>query len=172
MNAAIFSWSFRLQAAVGPRAPPDLLLELPPSGGSGTARTAQSSPVASALRRKWDRECGFAFSVYCFRPDHLHLVVDGTGDDADCKKFIKAAKQFSGYYYRQACSRRLWQRYEHERGMRDDLERALTIRYVVANPVKAGLAKHPSEYAFLDSTRYTIDELLRAPDYSEAYLLE
>lgn len=36
--------------------------------------------------------------VYCFMPDHLHLVVEGLSDTADCKGFIKSAKQYSGYY--------------------------------------------------------------------------
>ncbi len=114
----------------------------------------------------------FTVSAYCFMPDHVHLVVDASRDDSDCKAFIKAAKQFSGYYYSQAYGRRLWQRYGHERVVRDETERALTIRYVVANPVKAGLTRHPGEYPFLGSQRYTVEELLQVCDYSETYLLD
>ena len=111
-------------------------------------------------------EEGFSILTYCFMPDHLHLIVQGLGDDSDCKAYIKAAKQFSGYYFKRAIGRRLWQRYGHERVIRDDMERALTIRYLLANPVKAGLVDHPAEYPFLGSQKYTIDELLQMCEYN------
>jgi putative transposase len=115
---------------------------------------------------------GFSVAAYCFMPDHVHLVIDASRDDSDCKGFIKAAKQFSGYYYRQSHDRRLWQRYSYERVMRDEMERALTIRYVLANPVKAGIARHPSEYPFLGSQRYSVEELLQISEYSDVVLLD
>jgi putative transposase len=121
--------------------------------------------VRAQILRAAAEEC-FAVIAYCFMPDHAHLVVDGLKDDADCKAFIMAAKQYSGYYYKQETGERLWQRYGHERVIRDDMERALTIRYVVANPVRAGLVDHPAEYPFLGSQRYEIDELLALCEYS------
>jgi putative transposase len=57
----------------------------------------------------------FEIIAYCTMPDHLHLVVEGTTDASDCKAFIKSAKQYSGYYYKQACGDRLRERYGHER---------------------------------------------------------
>jgi len=47
----------------------------------------------------------------------------------------------------------------------------MTIGYVVANPVRAGLAAHPRDYPFLGSSKYTIDELLAWCEYSEEMLL-
>jgi putative transposase len=117
-------------------------------------------------------EEGFSLAAYCFMPDHLHLVVDGLEHDSDCKAFIRAAKQFSGYYYKQANAGRLWQRYGHEHVIRDDMERALTIRYVIANPVKAGIVDHPAKYPFLGSQRHTVQELLLICEYSDATLLD
>ena len=106
-------------------------------------------------------EKGFEVIAYCFMPDHLHLVVEGLSDTADCKGFIKSAKQYSGYYYARANGRaRLWQRYGHDRIIRADAEFVDSVRYVVANPVKAGLAQAPRQYPFLGSQRWTIDELL------------
>jgi putative transposase len=106
-------------------------------------------------------EKGFEVIVYCFMPDHLHLVVEGLSDIADCKAFIKSAKQYSEYYYRRANGRiRLWQRYGHDRIIRDDAELVEHVRYVVANPVKAGLALEPQQYPFLGSQRWTVAELL------------
>ena len=60
-----------------------------------------------------------ALAAYCFMPDHLHLVVDGLDDRADCKKFVKTAKQLSGFHFKQSHGRTLWQRYGYERVLRD-----------------------------------------------------
>ena len=38
-------------------------------------------------------------------------------------------------------------------------EEAATIRYIIDNPVRAGLVKHPAEYPFTGSMRYTMEEL-------------
>ena len=117
-------------------------------------------------------EEGFVIVTYCLMPDHAHLVVDGERDNSDCLAFIKAAKQYSGYYFKQAYRRRLWQRYGHERFIRDDMERALTIRYLLANPVKAGLVSDPRDYHGLGSERYTVDELMQMAEYSKVHALE
>ncbi len=44
-------------------------------------------------------EHGFEIPAYCFMPDHVHLLVSGTREDSDLKKFASSAKQFSGYAY-------------------------------------------------------------------------
>lgn len=112
----------------------------------------------------------FATIAYCFMPDHLHLIVQGEKDDSDCRAFIKAAKQYSGYYYSQAHRDRLWQRYGYERVLRDHQEVALTVRYIVGNPVRAGLVVHPLDYPFLGSQRFTVDQLLEWCEYSGSVL--
>src|SRR5262245_50080657 len=80
------------------------------------------------------REHEYAFIVYCFMPDHVRLVVRGETEDADCKAFITTLKQYSGYYFEQEHRHRLWQRYGFEHVIRDAMELALTIGYIVANP--------------------------------------
>ena len=118
------------------------------------------------------RERRFLIVTHCVMPDHAHLVVDGERDDSDCLAFIKLAKQYSVYYFKQAFGQRLWQRYGHERFIRDDMERTLTIRYLLANPVRAGLVSDPREYHGLGSQRYTVEELMQISEYSERYLLD
>ena len=98
-------------------------------------------------------------------------VATGRDDAADCKAFIKNAKQSSGYYFSQKKRRRLWERYGHDRVIRDERELAFTIGYLLANPVRAGLCMHPRDYPFIGSDKYTIDELLQWCEYSEAFLL-
>jgi putative transposase len=113
----------------------------------------------------------FVVLAYCFMPDHLHFVVGGVADDSDCKSYIKAAKQYSAYYYKKQRQHRLWQRYGHDRVIRDEQELAMTLRYVIANPVRAGLAAHPVDYPFLGSQKYTVQELLEWCEYSDAIVL-
>ena len=44
---------------------------------------------------------------------------------------------------------RLWQRGYYERVLRDEDHTRDVIRYILQNPVRAGLAKSPDEYPFL-----------------------
>jgi REP element-mobilizing transposase RayT len=109
----------------------------------------------------------FEITAHCAMPDHLHLIVAGEHVASNCKAFIKAAKQYSGYYYAQKYGQKLWQRYGYEHVVRDEIERFLTIGYVLSNPVKEGLAARPEDYPFIGSSRYRIEELLQqAPEPS------
>lgn len=95
-------------------------------------------------------------------PDHLHLLVEALGDDCDGRRFIKSAKQYSGYYYSQQFGERLWQRYGFERTLRDNEATLSVARYIVENPVRAGLMKNPKDYPFVGSDVYSIGEILEA----------
>jgi putative transposase len=113
------------------------------------------------------REKRFEITAYCFMPDHVHLLVSGLTDDSDCRAFIRAMKQYTGYYFRKATGRALWQRYGYEHVLRSDLERATTIRYILDNPLRAGLAKRLEDYPFLGSERYTLEELVAQATLSD-----
>ena len=63
-------------------------------------------------------EEAFAVITYCFMPDHAHLLVHGQSENADGKRFISLAKQYSSYYYSKEIGGKLWQRYGHERTLR------------------------------------------------------
>src|SRR5215471_16728728 len=105
-------------------------------------------------------------------PAVIDLVVDGERDDSSCLAFIKLAKQYSGYYYKQQSGHQLWQRYGYEHVIRNYMERALTIRYVLANPVRAGLVADPRRYHGLGSQTHTVDELMEISEYRGAYVLD
>ena len=107
----------------------------------------------------------FETTAYCFMPDHLHLIVAGLTESSDARRFIRLAKQYSGYYFKQRAGVQLWQRYGFERVIREDAELALTIGYVIGNPVRDGLVRHPTEYPFIGSERYSLSELLAICEY-------
>jgi len=103
----------------------------------------------------------FEVLAYTFMPDHVHLVVEGMTDSSDLKAFAKLAKQYSGYYYaRGHGGGKLWQRYGSDRIIREQPELLDRIRYVVNNPVAAGLVARPHDYPFLGSQRWSREELL------------
>jgi putative transposase len=94
-------------------------------------------------------ECRFAVLAYCFMPDHLDLLVKGECEASDGKAFIKRAKQYSGYYYSKANDgRKLWQRYGYDQVLRDDEDTVDVVRYILSNPVKAGLCTRITDYPF------------------------
>ena len=107
------------------------------------------------------REEEMEITAYCFMPDHVHLIVEGVSEVSDLKKFISRAKQYSGYHYSQTHGRRkLWQRYGFEHVLRDDESTQRSVRYVIENPVRKGLVKHPREYQFMGSSVFGLQQLL------------
>jgi putative transposase len=104
----------------------------------------------------------FAVNAYCYMPNHVHLLVEGKADGSDCLTFIARAKQYSGFHYAATFGDRLWQRYGFEHTLRSD-EAALGVaRYIVENPVRAGLVDHPADYPYSGSDTYTLKQILEA----------
>jgi putative transposase len=98
--------------------------------------------------------------VYCFMPDHLHLLIEMHRESSDGLRFILRAKQFSGYHYQQKFGHRLWQRYGFERVLRNEEDTLEVARYILANPVRAGLVTCAEEYPFSGSQTHTVKEIL------------
>jgi len=88
------------------------------------------------------------------------LLIQGLRADSDCKRFISRAKQFSGFHYKRQYKRTLWQRYGYERIMRDDEATIDVARYILANPLRAGLVKDIREFRFTGSSVVTVGELI------------
>jgi len=113
---------------------------------------------AQILRAAADER--FALIAYCYMPDHLHLLVNGEQENSDCRAFIKRSKQFSGFYYQKAFGRRLWQRYGYEHVLRGDEAVLGVARYILENPVRAGIATSVCDYPFTGSPVHSVEEIL------------
>jgi putative transposase len=98
--------------------------------------------------------------AYCFMPDHLHLLVQGATIDADLKRFMGSAKQYSGFHFARRFREPLWQRYGFERVLRSWEPTVTVARYILENPVRAGLADRIEQYPFLGSGVCSLDDLL------------
>jgi putative transposase len=114
----------------------------------------------------------FSVIAYCFMPDHLHLLIEGTSDDSDGKRFIKAFKQYSGYSYSQERNHMLWQKYGFEHVLRDDETTIEVVKYILGNPVRARLAATVEEYPFVGSLVYELKDLISSTSGSSRTLPE
>ena len=102
----------------------------------------------------------FAITAYCFMPDRLHLLVEGRSDGSDCKQFVARAKQYSGFHYSKVSYHVLWQRYGFEHVLRDEELSIVVARYILENPIRAGLVERVEAYPFAGSLEYAIEDLL------------
>jgi putative transposase len=105
-------------------------------------------------------ETDVAILAYCFMPDHTHLLVQGLDDSADVERFAHLGKQRSGYEFAVLGGARLWQPSYFDRLLRSDEDTWSVIRYIVENPVRAGLVEEPRRFAFSGSGVYSLDALI------------
>jgi REP element-mobilizing transposase RayT len=105
---------------------------------------------------------GNAFNIpaYCLMPDHAHLLVEGSSPASDLRRFAKDAKQYSGFLYKREYRRNLWQPSYYDHVLRDDDDTWGVARYIVENPLRAGLSIRADEYPFFGSCVVTKQELL------------
>jgi putative transposase len=94
---------------------------------------------------------GFDVLVYCFMPDHLHALVEGRDDNSSFPAFVAAFKQRSAVDYATAHRGRLWQEGYWDRVLRTQQSTVEAVRYIAANPVRAGLVEDPCRYPFTGS---------------------
>jgi putative transposase len=120
--------------------------------------------VAEALGQvqRTAKDESFEVLAYCFMPDHVHLLVKGIDKGSDLRRFAKMSKQRSGYVYRTRSGQQLWQEGYFERVLRDDADARSYARYIVTDPLRAGLVATPAEYAYLGTTQWTLEELTGA----------
>jgi putative transposase len=128
------------------------------------ARADIEGPLSQLLRTA-DEE-GFATSAYCFMPDHLHLLVEGKTQHADLRRFARRYKQQSGYSWKQMHGRQLWQRGYYDHVLREDEEAREVARYILHNPVRAGLCTDPLAYELQGSATLEPRDLLASTSVS------
>jgi putative transposase len=119
------------------------------------------SLVLAQFSRGADEEY-FAVTAYCFMPDQVHLLVEGTSPASDCRRFIKRSKQYAGFAYSARFGQKLWQPGGFERVLRKDEDTNTVARYIVENPVRAGIAQTVEEYPYVGSLRCDLRDLLNS----------
>ncbi|MDP2318442.1 MAG: transposase [Acidobacteriota bacterium] len=105
-----------------------------------------------------------AFSViaYSLMPDHVHLVLQGQSDAADLKSLILSWNTRTAYAWRVAKGTRLWQSGYYDHVLREGESVLGVARYVLMNPVRAGLVHDATDYPLSGSSAYSIQDILAA----------
>ena len=106
----------------------------------------------------------FGILAYCFMPDHVHLLAEGLHDASDLRRYARDAKQRSGFEHSRLSGHRLWQDGYYDHVLRDDESSLAVARYILENPIRAGLVDRIDEYPHSGSEVYSMKELLTAWD--------
>jgi putative transposase len=116
--------------------------------------------VFLAILREELGRFGCSAPVYCFMPDHLHVIVQGGTDRSDTRGAIAAFKQKSGFWLRHHHADCAWQKdfWDHIIRCSEDLGKQ--VRYIAENPVRRGLAREWSEYPHTGAIGHELREIL------------
>ena len=118
------------------------------------------APRAADLLLECADQYSFSVIVYCFMPDHVHVLATAERDHADFREFARVFKQTTAFHAKQELRVHLWQRSFHDHVLRSDESTELAAGYILANPVRKGLVEHPEQYPYLGSFVTTVKDLL------------
>jgi len=115
-------------------------------------RVFRSLVCARTLIRMLHDEPGAESLAFVVMPDHVHWLLRLTGD-AGLRQVMKSVKGRSGYRINKLLGRRgpFWQAGYHDRALRRDENLVKAARYLVANPLRAGLVKRLGDYPHWDA---------------------
>ncbi|MCH7580804.1 MAG: transposase [Chloroflexi bacterium] len=89
----------------------------------------------------------FVVHAYCFMPDHLHLLIEGS-ESSSLASMMKRFKQMSSYRYKKRAGCSLWQRSYYDHVLRQEEDRNVVAEYIWNNPVRAGIVVNRAAYPF------------------------
>ena len=106
--------------------------------------------VVDCMRHEHDK--GHVESLaFVVMPDHFHWLfsLSGTRTLSGCIRNVKAysAKRIS---FALESQQQVWQRNFHDRAIRRNEDLAGVARYIIANPLRAGLVRSIREYSLWD----------------------
>lgn len=90
--------------------------------------------------------------AWVLMPDHWHGLVS-LGDEHDLPSTIRGLKANTARYVRQAAPHvaRVWASGYHDHALRSEEDMLEIARYIVLNPVRAGLVRRIRDYPFWDA---------------------
>ena len=112
----------------------------------------------------------YAYSVTCCTFSRHAWFVDAAAVDAVRAQLLHYSKdegiarwkQKTGYYHRHATNTALWQGGFFDHILREEEDRDKLVRYILANPIRAGLVMDVREYPFWGSGVCSREELIAA----------
>ena len=93
-------------------------------------------------------------------PDHLHIIVSGKNSNSNMKKCIESFKQKTGFWLAQNKEDFHWQKDYYDHILRGKKDLINHVKYVINNPVKAGMVDDWKHYKFLGPSVNLIERML------------
>ncbi|WP_404418415.1 REP-associated tyrosine transposase [Marinospirillum sp.] len=124
-----------------------------------TCVTQNRSPIffdfytAHTLMRSFRDTESHAYTwAYVIMPDHFHWLVQ-LGEETSLSDQVHFVKSSATRKIRNLCnsSLQIWQAGFHDRQLRKEDDLKAMARYVIANPVRAGLTNSVRNYSFWDA---------------------
>lgn len=121
-----------------------------------------NSEIANISKETINYPDGKDYKLICYTimPNHIHLVFELLKNNKGISKIMQSIKRISSrrsnlYLNREG---KFWQDESYDRLVRDDVELYFTIKYVLMNPVEAGLVKNWKDwkYSFCDKNYLVI----------------
>lgn len=87
--------------------------------------------------------------AWVLMPDHVHWLIQ-TGKSSSLQTLVNRLKSASARHANRILERNgaLWQRAYHDHALRTDEDVITAARYIVENPIRAGLVEHTGDYPF------------------------
>ena len=102
-------------------------------------------------------QTGQPIFVYCLMPDHVHLLVGGR-EDTPLPVFVQRWKSLCYRIWRELGGKKsFWQRSFYERAIRQKEDLRTVARYILMNPVRAGLVNDFPAYPLSGSFEWELD---------------
>jgi len=108
-----------------------------------------SRSLIHAFKRQSKQAKTLAFVVM---PDHFHWLIQLKTESADISQLVLGVKTITARYYAtQWGSKKIWQRGFYDHALRREENLLDIARYIVANPVRAGISSSVRTYSHWDS---------------------
>jgi len=108
--------------------------------------------IANISKQTINYPVGKNYKLICYTimPNHIHLVFDLLKDNKGISKIMQSIKRISSRRSNLFLKRegKFWQDESFDRLVRNDVELYFTIKYVLMNPVDAGLTKDWKDWEF------------------------
>jgi len=96
--------------------------------------------------------------IYCFMPDHLHVMFRGRGFEGDCLAAMSTFKHLSSLWMERK-KLPCWQPDFFDHILRFGTWQD-QVKYIAQNPVRAGLVENCFDYPFLGSIGTELREII------------
>ncbi|MFQ6132862.1 MAG: transposase [Armatimonadota bacterium] len=112
-------------------------------GGLAAAKVFET--LSAMMQRQAARHACDVLAA-CLMPDHMHVTLRGTDDSADAWAAAVRFKQQTGVWFARKAPHIRWQKDFYDHILRRDEDLPRYVRYILENPVRAGLTEDWREY--------------------------